>query len=124
MSRRTWIRLLLLSGLLIALGFVLPGWARAPKGKKYALLVGVRSYDHAKLTDLKYTENDVEELGEVLKKAGYEVVLLRRTPSRPRVANERLEGRNGERPSCAARGQRKPLCREKMSPTPPGRELP
>jgi formylglycine-generating enzyme required for sulfatase activity len=36
--------------------------AQTEKGKKYALLVGVRSYMHRDLRDLKYTENDVEEL--------------------------------------------------------------
>jgi hypothetical protein len=34
MSRRTWCRVVVLSGLLIALALVLPGWAQAPKGKK------------------------------------------------------------------------------------------
>jgi formylglycine-generating enzyme required for sulfatase activity len=80
MSSRIWVRLVLLAGLLSGLGFVLPGWTQAPGGKKYALLVGIRSYDHSKLTELKYTENDVEELGKVLNKAGYdEVVLLTTT---------------------------------------------
>jgi TPR repeat protein len=46
-------------------------------GKRYALLVGVREYDHADLGELKYTENDVEELAVVLKDSGYaEVVVL------------------------------------------------
>jgi formylglycine-generating enzyme required for sulfatase activity len=34
MSRRTWFCLVLLSGLLTGLGFVLPGWTDAPKDKK------------------------------------------------------------------------------------------
>jgi tetratricopeptide (TPR) repeat protein len=36
-----------------------------PPGK-HALLVGVRDYDSSKLSPLKYTENDVEELAEIL----------------------------------------------------------
>src|SRR5262245_47675675 len=40
-------------------------------GKRYALLVGVKDYEHDKLSDLSYTENDVEELAKVLKAAGY-----------------------------------------------------
>jgi hypothetical protein len=45
-------------------------------GKKYAVLVGVNRYEHPKLARLKYAENDVSELADVLGKAGYEVVLL------------------------------------------------
>jgi hypothetical protein len=44
--------------------------------KKYALLVGINDYDHAKLAALKYAENDVAELAVVLRKAGYEVIVL------------------------------------------------
>jgi hypothetical protein len=52
--------------------------AQAPEaaGKRYALLVGVNQYHHAKLTPLKYAVNDVAELGKVLEAAGYEVTLL------------------------------------------------
>jgi formylglycine-generating enzyme required for sulfatase activity len=49
------------------------------QGKKYALLVGVRAYDHDSLPDLKHTEADVEELGKVLSVAGYRVTLLTTT---------------------------------------------
>jgi formylglycine-generating enzyme required for sulfatase activity len=70
MSRRTWLRLVLLSGLLVALGLLLPGWTETPKGKSYALLIGVRDYQRATLTPLKYTENDVEELALVLDRPG------------------------------------------------------
>jgi TPR repeat protein len=60
--------------LLSALGaaFVLPGTALAQtdRGKKYALLVGVRHYDSAKLEPLRFTENDVEELAGALTAEG------------------------------------------------------
>jgi hypothetical protein len=43
MSRRTWSRLLVLSALLVVLGFALPALTGdAPRGKNYALLIGVR----------------------------------------------------------------------------------
>src|SRR4051794_28118030 len=42
--------------------------SQAVKGKKYALLVGVAAYNHSQLPDLKFTENDVEALAEVLRK--------------------------------------------------------
>src|SRR5687768_2306771 len=47
-------------------------------GKKYALLVGVKEYDHASLGDLKYSENDAEELAKILTRddAGYEEVIV------------------------------------------------
>jgi TPR repeat protein len=40
------------------------------QGKKYALLVGVRRYDSIKFDALRYTENDVEELGKLLSARG------------------------------------------------------
>src|SRR5262245_59434417 len=98
MSPATWFRLLGVSALVLVLGFVIPAWTQATKGKKYALLVGVKSYEHQKLRDLKYTENDVEELAKLLKKDGYdEVVLLTSTrgadseKARPTAANIRKE---------------------------------
>jgi hypothetical protein len=52
-----------------------PGLAQAEKGKKYALLVGVKDYLHPDLASLSYTENDVVELADALK--GFaEVVVL------------------------------------------------
>ena len=45
--------------------------AEKAKGEKYALLVGVKSYDPAELRSLQFTENDVRDLGEVLKLGGY-----------------------------------------------------
>lgn len=48
-------------------------------GKRYAVLIGVEDYQHAKLREpvpLKYAVDDVTELGEILKKSGYEVTLL------------------------------------------------
>jgi formylglycine-generating enzyme required for sulfatase activity len=50
------------------------GGGATPDGKKYALLVGVKQYDHLK--ELKFTENDVTELAAVLRPAGFDVTLL------------------------------------------------
>ncbi|MFL5327904.1 MAG: caspase domain-containing protein [Gemmataceae bacterium] len=50
--------------------------ADAPAGKKYAILVGVNAYDHARLPALKYAVNDAAELGALLGKQGYIVTLL------------------------------------------------
>ena len=58
-------------------------------GKRYALLVGVREYDHSDLAALKYTENDVEELALVLTDAGYaEVVVLTTTRGKTTAARK------------------------------------
>jgi TPR repeat protein len=46
------------------------------QGKKYALLVGVKEYDHSDLSLLKYTENDAEELAKALSEAGYDEVVV------------------------------------------------
>jgi hypothetical protein len=40
-------------------------------GEKYALLVGVRTYDPNELRSLPYSESDVEELAKVLRAQGY-----------------------------------------------------
>jgi formylglycine-generating enzyme required for sulfatase activity len=54
-----------------------PGARGATAGGKYALLVGVRDYDSSRLAPLQFTENDAEELGEVLaKRAGFSVRVL------------------------------------------------
>lgn len=48
----------------------------AQDGRKLALLVGVKNYEHAQLDPLKYSENDVSELGTLLKKSGFTTVVL------------------------------------------------
>jgi formylglycine-generating enzyme required for sulfatase activity len=76
------------SSLVAGVALLGPGLAQTEKGKKYALLVGVRSYDHDSLPDLKHTENDVEEVGKVLARAGYRVTLL--TTTRGKTKNNAL----------------------------------
>lgn len=59
MARSIWV-LFLLS--------VLPVRAAADEGRRYALLVGVQQYDSEDMDDLRFTENDVEKLSEVLQR--------------------------------------------------------
>ncbi|MFL5327907.1 MAG: caspase family protein [Gemmataceae bacterium] len=63
----------------LSLAFLVAGptvtFAQAP-GKKYAVIVGVSEYQHPKLPKLRFTENDASELADVLKPAGYEIILL------------------------------------------------
>jgi formylglycine-generating enzyme required for sulfatase activity len=78
--------------LALAAGLALPLLpAQAPAGKKYAVLVGVKTYEHSKLGELPYAENDVTELAELLGKHGYHVTLLRSGAEdknlRPTLAN-------------------------------------
>lgn len=47
-----------------------------PAPRKLALLVGVRTYDHADLPDLDFPENDVEELAAVLVADDFETAVL------------------------------------------------
>lgn len=42
-----------------------------PQGRKYALLIGVQKYDNSDLGNLKFCENDVNELAAVLKGPAY-----------------------------------------------------
>src|SRR5262245_26226552 len=51
------------------LALAVPCAAQEKKGKKYALLIGVTEYDHARLATLKYTANDVDELARTLGQA-------------------------------------------------------
>ncbi len=48
----------------------------ASEGRKLALLVGVKRYDHEDLRDLDFPENDVEDLAGVLKDQHFETVVL------------------------------------------------
>jgi formylglycine-generating enzyme required for sulfatase activity len=48
----------------------LQGDEAAGQGKAYALLVGVSTFDHSRLSELRYTENDVEELAILLDRPG------------------------------------------------------
>src|SRR5262249_3199401 len=50
--------------------------AHAEEGRQDALLVGVKDDDHFKLCPLQYTENDVTELAQLLRPAGFDVTLL------------------------------------------------
>ena len=91
MARRCLPRVLVLACAALALALVLlPASAQPGEGKKYALLVGVQEYDHAKqFPALSYAENDVNETAKELKKAGYAVVLLttRDEKNKPTLAN-------------------------------------
>jgi formylglycine-generating enzyme required for sulfatase activity len=69
----------LLSSLVAGLVLLDALHAQADKGKKHALLVGVRDYDSGKFRPLKYTENDAEEMARVLGKADFSVRVLTTT---------------------------------------------
>src|SRR5437879_13298816 len=75
MSRSNLVRRLLSVALLAVSSVVfLPeqGRANAPAGKKYALVIGIRDYDHTSPRKLRYTDK-VEELAKLLnkKEAGF-----------------------------------------------------
>jgi hypothetical protein len=92
----------LLAALALLIALPLAGQDK-PKGKKYALLVGITEYDHSKLAPLKYTENDVEELARVLanKSGGFGSVRLlttsrgeKRPADKPTAKNIRAAVKN------------------------------
>ncbi|MFM9961894.1 MAG: caspase family protein, partial [Planctomycetaceae bacterium] len=62
--------------------FLLPTVSLA-EGKKYALLVGVAKYDPAQLNRLQFAEDDATEMGKVLEKLGFEVVVMTAQQSVP-----------------------------------------
>jgi formylglycine-generating enzyme required for sulfatase activity len=73
---------------ILGLAALLPLTAQEPKfavnaGRKFALVIGVRKYENSEeLPALKYTENDAHRLAEVLKTAGYKVVVLTQKEAR------------------------------------------
>ncbi len=72
---------------LIMLSFLFP-FAQFSQAEHYALLIGVRQYIPTELTDLKYTENDVVKLAEVLRQRGYQpdnIVLMTQTTGADRA---------------------------------------
>jgi uncharacterized caspase-like protein len=90
-------RLVFLLPAVLSVAVVLPlaGREDKPRGKKYAILVGITQYQHAKLTDVKYTENDVEDLARLLKRprAGFDQVEL--------LTSARGKARPGASPTAA-----------------------
>jgi hypothetical protein len=55
----------------------------ADTGNKFALVIGVRQYEKSEeLSALRYTENDAHQLADVLKQAGYKVVVLSQKEAR------------------------------------------
>ena len=70
---RVFALVLLLAGLTLSASLSAESAPRAARGKKYALLIGVTEYKHSAFASLKYTENDVEKLAELLldKSAGF-----------------------------------------------------
>jgi hypothetical protein len=75
LAARCWLPLVLVS-LAAFWALLASSSAQTPRGNKYALVVGVRSYDSFKLRKLDYTENDAEDLaGELSKRAGFSVIL-------------------------------------------------
>ena len=90
-------------------------WADETAGRQFALLVGVKQYDldgRTELTNLKYTENDVTRLAEVLRGAGYRrVTLMTRSEMfnasdeslKPTAANIRRNSKTKSNKLCAKR---------------------
>jgi hypothetical protein len=53
-----------------------PKFVARPEGKRVALLVGVKKYKKDELSDLKYPENDINDLASLLKLDGYRRVVV------------------------------------------------
>jgi formylglycine-generating enzyme required for sulfatase activity len=80
----------LFAGLIALSVFLAVLLAQEPQrqGRKYALLIGVQKYDGTGLQSLKFCENDVTELAQVLRGEGYgynRVVLLTRTEAQKNI---------------------------------------
>jgi formylglycine-generating enzyme required for sulfatase activity len=71
MSPRTWFRLLVLSALLIVLGFAVPGLAQRGKGKKYAFLVACSGYTASEFRKLPGTVAEMRDFRQALLASGF-----------------------------------------------------
>jgi formylglycine-generating enzyme required for sulfatase activity len=73
-----WIRGCASVALISVLALVMSAslYSQTETGKRRALLVGVTKYNDARLSELKYTENDATKLAQELKACGFEVTLL------------------------------------------------
>ncbi len=85
MPRRRGSSLVLVTGILLAGLGAWTAWAQQPgdpKGRKYALLIGVQDYDVNELHNLSFAESDVAALADTLRQGGYadaNVVLMTQT---------------------------------------------
>src|SRR5437762_9316465 len=75
MSRALPRRLLLASVALLLCCAPAPAQPKT-EGRKVALLVGVKRYKKEELSDLKFTENDINDLANLLKQSGYRRVVV------------------------------------------------
>jgi hypothetical protein len=57
-------------------------------GNNRAVLVGVKDYNHSRLSPLQFTENDVTELAEVLQQGKFDVTLLTTTEGQKNPNNQ------------------------------------
>jgi hypothetical protein len=75
---RTLLEPSFLAALVVAtqMGSIVPAQENHTAGRKLALLVGVKDYQHGSLHNLDFPENDVTELAEVLKSQDFDVVVL------------------------------------------------
>src|SRR5438105_960111 len=46
------------------------------QGNRYALLIGVQTYDKNELRNLQYSENDIDALADALRKGGFGQVII------------------------------------------------
>ena len=70
MARISWF----VSGLLLCLSVGVE--SALAEGKKYALVVGVETYDPEFFHRLAFAEDDAEEIGDALTKLGFEVTVM------------------------------------------------
>src|SRR4051812_30293474 len=63
-------------------------FAQAAVRGKFALIIGINQYDHAKLVPLQYAVNDAADVARLLTGAGYEVVVL--TDKTGKVTKDRV----------------------------------
>ena len=62
LNRRDFVVLTSITGLAASLAANQPLWAQSGRGKKYAVIVGIKDYDPEELSPLRFTARDAEAL--------------------------------------------------------------
>jgi len=85
LTRRDFVLHSSIAGLVASLVSSQPLWAQAGRGKKYAVIVGVKDYDPEELSPLRFTARDAEALAGQLTRLQFDVSLMTGAATRPQL---------------------------------------
>ncbi len=84
-TRRDFVLHSSIAGLAASLVSTQPVYAQAGRGKKYAVIVGIKDYDPEELSPLRFTARDADALAGELTRLQFEVTLMTGAATRPQL---------------------------------------